>query len=83
MVPYRPLASLHHRTVALLHHRNMLRLPTVARSHHRTRFPLPACLQAYSGSADAEAGLFVMEYELHGEPCCCAVLCSGLAAGLG
>lgn len=27
----------------------------------------PRLLQAYSGSADVDAGLFVMEYELEGE----------------
>lgn len=37
-------------------------LPVAQHQHHP---PIPA--QAYSGSADAEAGLFVMEYELHGE----------------
>ncbi|KAL4419009.1 hypothetical protein ABPG77_003655 [Micractinium sp. CCAP 211/92] len=36
-------------------------------------------ITAYSGSADAEAGLFVMEYELHGRPSALATLCEELS----
>lgn len=36
---------------------------------------MPSCLQAYSGSADVDAGLFIMEYELEGGRWGCLLSC--------